>query len=380
MVRIPRTRLVLTLVGTTLLCCALAGPALAGFDEQVDQQASDATSAASMVMPKGNWLPVPIPVANPTLGNGLQAALLYLHPKVPGQEDKPGSTSGVGILATDSKSWAAVVFHDGSLAEDRYRLNAAGGIGEFNLKYYGIGAAALSGGPPIEYKFSVAGGQVRFGARLPGTAHWYAGLTYLLLQSTVTFSGDDLQPGLPHVARDLRTAALGPQITYDSRDSNYFPLKGQYSRASWMNYAPRWGSDVSYDKFDFFYNHYIPLAPRAVLGLRTRVQHGSDETPFFDLPYLDMRGFSRTRYVAENTVSVTAEGRYKFAERWGVMVFAEAGRYADVFSELSNGRTITSYGGGVRWQVTADRDMHLGLDVAISTDDRAAFIQVGERF
>jgi outer membrane protein assembly factor BamA len=196
----------------------------------------------------------------------------------------------------------------------------------------------------------------------------------------VTFSGHDLQPGLLDVARDLRTAALGPQITYDSRDSNYFPLKGQYSRASWMNYAPRWGSDVSYDKFDFFYNHYIPLAPRAVLGLRTRIQHGSDETPFFDLPYLDMRGFSRTRYVAENTVSVTAEGRYKFAERWGAMVFAEAGRYADAFSELSKGRTITSYGGGVRRQVTADRDMHLGLDVAISTDDRAAFIQVGERF
>jgi hypothetical protein len=95
------------LVGTTLHCCALAGPALAGFDEQVDQQASGATTAASAVMPKGNGLPVPIPVANPTLGNGLQAALLYLHPKAPGQEDKPGSTSGVGILATDSKSWAA---------------------------------------------------------------------------------------------------------------------------------------------------------------------------------------------------------------------------------------------------------------------------------
>jgi hypothetical protein len=62
------------------------------------------------------------------------------------------------------------------------------------------------------------------------------------------------------------------------------------------------------------------------------------------------------------------------------MAFAEAGRYADTFSALSDGSTITSYGGGVRWQVTADRDMHLGLDFALSTDDRAVFIQVGERF
>jgi hypothetical protein len=34
----------------------------------------------------------------------------------------------------------------------------------------------------------------------------------------------------------------------------------------------------------------------------------------------------------------------------------------------------------VRWQATADRDLHVGIDVAVSTDDRALFIQVGERF
>ena len=29
---------------------------------------------------KGAWMAVPIPFANPTLGAGLQAAILYLHP------------------------------------------------------------------------------------------------------------------------------------------------------------------------------------------------------------------------------------------------------------------------------------------------------------
>ena len=39
-----------------------------------------------------------------------------------------------------------------------------------------------------------------------------------------------------------------------------------------------------------------------------------------------------------------------------------------------------NWGGGVRWQVTAERDMHLGVDFAVSTDDRAIFVQVGEKF
>lgn len=30
---------------------------------------------------KGKWLPVPVPVSNPTVGNGLALTLLYFHPQ-----------------------------------------------------------------------------------------------------------------------------------------------------------------------------------------------------------------------------------------------------------------------------------------------------------
>lgn len=80
------------------------------------------------------------------------------------------------------------------------------------------------------------------------------------------------------------------------------------------------------------------------------------------------------------TMSLTAEWRHKFPQRWGMIAFAETGRVAPSVDKLSQGRAINSYGGGVRWQVTADRELNLGLDSAVSTDDSAVFIQIGEKF
>ena len=62
------------------------------------------------------------------------------------------------------------------------------------------------------------------------------------------------------------------------------------------------------------------------------------------------------------------------------MAYAEAGRIAPTIRELNDARTIATLGAGLRWQVTAERDMHLGIDAAFSSDDRAVFIQIGERF
>ena len=84
-----------------------------------------------------------------------------------------------------------------------------------------------------------------------------------------------------------------------------------------------------------------------------------------------MRGFSSDRYRANDTLSVSAEWRHKFTERWGMVAYAEAGRFAPSLHQLADGRTIKTFGSGVRWRVTAERDMNVGVDYAVSSDDRA---------
>ena len=121
-----------------------------------------------------------------------------------------------------------------------------------------------------------------------------------------------------------------------------------------------------------------PSTPSKVF--KERAEGRLYDLPFFDLPYLDVRGISRSRYQDEFTLSAHAEGRYKFLPRWGVIVFVETGWFGDDIGHLFSGRNIVSYGGGLRWQVTKDKRLNIGLDYAISTDDQALFIQIGEKF
>jgi hemolysin activation/secretion protein len=63
-----------------------------------------------------------------------------------------------------------------------------------------------------------------------------------------------------------------------------------------------------------------------------------------------------------------------------VVGFYEFGWFNDDMSQLFSGRRITSYGAGIRWQVIEQQQMHLGIDVAFSTDDEAIYVKIGERF
>jgi outer membrane protein assembly factor BamA len=202
----------------------------------------------------------------------------------------------------------------------------------------------------------------------------------LILDSNTVLRTSSVVPGAPDITGKIKTAGLGLLATYDSRDNNYYPTAGQWFEAKWIDYDETWGGDNKYKKKIIFINHYQPLRDKLTLALRSRIESSSGDVPFFDLPTLQMGGFARDRYRDQHTISFHAEGRYKFKPRWGVIGFYEAGWLNDDFSKLLSGRRITSYGTGLRWQVTKDRQMHLGIDAAFSTDDKALYVQIGERF
>ena len=123
-------------------------------------------------------------------------------------------------------------------------------------------------------------------------------------------------------------------------------------------------------------NHYQAIADQTVLALSANADISSGDTPFFDMSYLDMCGFARGRYQDNLTFSLHAEGRHKFLSCWGAVAFVESGWYGNDLDSLLSSRTIVSYGSGIRWQVTKDKKMNIGVDVAVSSDDQASYIQV----
>lgn len=353
-------------------------PMYAGVDDRSEEIIEQSHRGGELKKERGRWVPVPIPVSNPTIGSGLQAVLMYLHPKQ--SPDTPNATSGLAAMYTDTESTFVGGFHDNYFLNDKYRLLVFGGYGIFNLDFYGIGGTGLPGDISLPYEFKGAIGSVKALSRLPGTKSWYAGLQYLYLDSTITFQASSLSPSLPDVTGGVTTAALGALLTFDSRDDNYYPKRGQYGEAKLMDYGETWGGDYKYKKFIAFYNIYIPVIDNLTFAARTRIETSNGDTPFFNLAYLDMRGFARGRYQDQHSLSLHGEARYKFRPRWGVIGFYETGWINDDLSQITSGTRVTSVGAGLRWQVTEDKTMNLGVDAAFSTDDTAIYVQIGEAF
>ena len=93
-----------------------------------------------------------------------------------------------------------------------------------------------------------------------------------------------------------------------------------------------------------------------------------------------MRGFSSDRYRDQHTISLHSEARYKFLPRWGVIGFYEVGWFNNNSSDLFDDDMVKSIGAGLRWQVTKEQGMNLGVDVAYSSGDYTIYVQVGEGF
>jgi hypothetical protein len=367
-----RSCLILLLVITVL-------PLHAANLDNVDEVLDDSHEAEAVTeKKKGQWVPVPMIISNPTVGSGVQAVLMYLHPK---QEDiTHNTTTGIVGMYTDTESWFTGVFHDDYWKNDTIRFSGFIGTGEFNLDYYGIGEGNPIGDNPIPYEFDMVVGVAKLQMQVPGTKNWFAGLQYLILDSTTVLRTSSINPGLPDITGKITTAGLGVLATFDTRNNNYYPTDGYWFEAKWLDYSETWGGDDEYQKSTLFINHYRPLMDNLTLALRSRLESSTGDVPFFDLPTLQMSGFARDRYRDQHTISFHIDGRYKFLPRWGVVGFYEFGWFNDDMSQLFSGRRITSYGAGIRWQVVEQQQMHLGIDVAFSTDDEAIYVKIGERF
>jgi len=343
------------------------------------------TQEAKTVMRKnkGTWLPVPIPVSNPTIGTGLQAALLYLHPRDSEDSTIPAATSGIIGMYTNTESWFAGGFHDTNWKEDLYRFRVITGTGEFNLDYFGSSEGSFFKNNPVPYKIKGDVFITQLLRQIPGTKDLYLGLRYTYIKSTIEFDLAKIFPGYPNLPvldANLTNSGLGIMFTFDSRDNSYYPTSGSIAEIVWMRDQEELGSDFDFDKVTSYYNYYIQITDKDTLALRLDLDAADGDTPFYLLPTLKMRGFANGVYRDNTSMSGHIEWRRKFLPRWGFIAFYEAGSVADSVKELIEANDVTSYGGGLRWQVTEDKKLHLGVDVGFSGSDKAVYVQVGEKY
>lgn len=332
-----------------------------------------------------NFLAVPLPIVDPTLGNGVALAGLLTFPASDANKDTPRSTLAVAGTRTDTDSWMGGVGFKLYLAGDRYRAGLIAGYGNLNLKYYGISSNSPFFDNPVE--FLVTGTVVDASVQTRVLSNLYAGLQGRYINPVATL---DLPIDLlPDIRVEYKLTGLGPTLEYDTRDNVWYPTSGshggikllRYTGESRLGRGGRFRRDQAFLSLEAGYSRYWGLSERLVLGGSVRAWGVGDDTPFFMLPFVSIRGFPAGKYMNKSVVQGQAELRWMFRNDFGAVAFAGAGIAAPAFSDLGDGSNAYGFGGGLRYRVSDVDKLNVGLDVAYgSSDEVTVYFRIGEAF
>jgi outer membrane protein assembly factor BamA len=322
---------------------------------------------------------LPIPIVDPTIGNGLALGGLATFRVDPSDKLSPRASLAVGAGYTDSQSWAAGAKLNLSLDNDRYRFQAMGGYGSLNVKFYGL----ADGGPlqdnPVDLNLKGSFLGVSGTARIAD--HWYVGPIYRYLNTTSGFAGTSPPSGISAPELQANLSGLGLTTEYDSRDSQYGPRDGVYATAQLVDFAKGLGSDFAYVSFDASGSDYATLLPGLVLASNVRIAAVGNSAPFFALPFLSLRGFPGGRYLGQDVWQAQAELRWQIYGPVGLVGYLGAGQAAQSVSDFGSSKLLYSGGTGLRYQVSQEERISVGLDYALASDGRSAvYFRIGEAF
>ena len=330
------------------------------------------------------FLPVPIVITEPAVGYGGGAALAFFHGQFlgttvddgrGGQRRVPPSVSVVAAGGTENGTYFIGGGHMGVWKQDRIRY--LGGIGyvDVNMDYYGRGGSL--GDRPIHFESQAWGLIQQLQFRL-GNTPFFAGVGYRLLDTSNSFDVSGLLPipGVPAIDFDSRTAGLSLVLKYDTRDNIFTPNEGLDGQVKVSFNGPTWGGDDDFNRYDAYLKYYRRITDDWVLGLRGDAKAVDGDAPFYEYPFIMMRGIKVMRYQGEKTLLGELELRWTFKPRWTLVGFGGVGK---TFSGFDGGDSdlILSRGLGIRYLVARKLGLQAGIDLARGPEDTAIYFQVG---
>ena len=271
-------------------------------------------------MRDGNFVAVPIPFSNPTLENGLAAVAAYFYPQSGAQKAaQPPSVSGLAAMYTTNESRALGLGHSAYWDEDRWRFAGALGYADFNLPLLVAGQSSV----PLDIDWLLQGTLVYASLSRRVASDWYVGLVAQYIDLEQDFSFDFVAPDFV-LGNKTRTVAIGPSLSYDTRDVPANAYTGRYLKATAVASNEAIGSDRDYESYSLAYRSYHPISPSLVAAWEAVGCLRSDGVPLWDACNLGLRGFPTTDYMAKSSLRAQAEVRWTFSKRWGIAAFASA--------------------------------------------------------
>lgn len=352
----------------------------------------DVDSTSKAKAKRGEFVIAPIPVINPTVGNGLALGIGYLYHLDKDDVKSPPSITGVGGFRTSNGTRGGVIAQKFVLKQNKYRLLLVGGRANIHYNFFGIGAEAGDLGVSIPIEVTGKGFLIDASMRV-FRKNWFAGVRYYVMRSTVNVdrsnitSGPGLFPGRPQIPEidvNLRTGGLGPTLEYDSRSDSFYPRAGEQFRFQASFHGRAVAGRRVYETYATFYNKYYSLAPRQVLAAHVAGCYATGSVPFYDLCVLgqskDIRGYDVGRYIDRVMIVSQAEYRLELRKRLGAVAFFGAGEVARKWSNLRTDALKPGGGFGLRFRLTKESHINLRLDYAWGIGSKGLYMGVSEAF
>jgi len=209
-----------------------------------------------------------------------------------------------------------------------------------------------------------------------GESAEFLGLRWVYLDLDATFDQTRPPPALAPSARTLTSSGVGPTLEHDSRDNIFTPNRGWQAALDALFYSPEIGGDEKFQTYRAHVFSWTPLAQGFVLGARLDARAARGEVPFYQLPFIDIRGVPKGRYQDDNVSAAELELRWDVTTRWSLVGFFGTGK-AWGTERFSEANSIIAGGAGVRYLIARRLGIYMGADVARGPEKTAFYIQVG---
>jgi len=360
-----------------------AGPAEAPSQKLFEDPQDHQIDASEWLLDRKGILPVPIVITEPAVGYGGGIGLVFFRGSLreaetqsSGKRFTPPGIFGAAAVGTENGTAAGGAGARLSFKDDRWRYLGGVAYADANLTFYGVGGELGTGDEQIGFNLDGWLSSQQILRRL-GNTKQHIGFRWVWLDLQNQFDDDRPEPVLSDQERSARDSGLGLSWEYDSRDSIFTATRGVKGAVESLFYDPSWGGENTFQVYRAQIFGYLPAGTHVVLGGRLDGRTARGDVPFYQLPYVDLRGIPALRYQDENAAMAEAEIRWLLTPRWSAVGFAGIGRAwgrLDGFDEASDRDT---QGLGFRYLLARRLRLATGIDYAVGPEDHAVYLQVG---
>ena len=324
---------------------------------------------------EGSFKFLPIPYINYNRSIGFQIGAIPMAQFNLTQKDtlSPSSMAGLFGMYSENKTYFLMGFSKLYFDEDNWRFTLAGGTGSVNFQFYL--EAPVDMWIPYNTKLDLffIETQRRVYNKL------YLGISYIYLKF-------DTSVEIVDGVFTQKLNGLGLKATMDYRSNVYYPRSGYLSNLKYFTYPEFMGNEFVSNKIEISHNHFFPFRKgEDVIAARAFAGMGIGDLTFNQQFIVgtgdDIRGYSQGEYRGNYMVTLQGEYRWNLNDsKFGFVGFLGVATVFEAINENHNGLILPGIGAGIRYVVSEETNMNVGMDIAAGKNDWGLYFRIGESF